>query len=183
MIKTIKALAPIGFINHTVKDLDNLSRHQKYRIALKYREFKYFIDKPKEFVIKQPAKDKLNGFKKTGFKVSKTGKLLVPLKGNTTVKIRGNGLEFSNSKNGRKEIVFTAKDVQQFREQVRKAIILHERQGGLFGFKIGDNAMASTLFVSADALNEYLINTMLPRMNISAEKFLPQISLVLYVRK
>lgn len=180
MQKTIKALRPLGFTNHSIADLKKLSRHQIYRLKLKFKEFKHYIEKPSEFAIKRPTKGSVKALKKTGFKVSPKGRALIPLKGNTSVKLSGSKLIFTDEKRGRRETVFTAYDVKNFRSQVQKAIKQHQKTGGLFGFKIGDNAMASSMFVNVEDMNKYLVDVMLPKMNISAEQFLPQISIVLF---
>lgn len=183
MRKTIKALKPIGFTNHSIGDLKKLSRHQIYRLKLKYKEFKHYIDKPGEFSVKVPSKAAAKALKKTGFKVSAKGKALIPLKGNTSVKLSGSKLIFTDAKRGRREVVFTSSDVKNFRAQVQRAIKQHQKSGGLFGFKIGDNAMASSMFVNVEDMNKYLVEVMMPRMNLSAEQFLPQISIVLFNSK
>lgn len=171
--KTIAALKPIGLINYSLSELKNLSPQQKGSITRKYNKLRHFVDHPKEFTIKKTTTKTGKKFKAAGYVTSKTNRVLIPLKGNDSATFRGDQIKFKKGK--RTETVYLSGDVKEMAKNIKKATA---KKGGLVGFKIGENAIASTQFTNVKDLNNYLTNVMHPKFNTTKDKFKALVSLV-----
>lgn len=164
----------LGLIDYDLRK--KLSSGQKSHITKLANEYRHALAYPKAFHIAKVSAARAKELKDSGFKVTKTGRAIIPLKGYEKASIKPGRIIFSHESYTDETVLGGAKDFYKNAMKLRGKKL---KRNQYLTVRIGDNAEFSRKFISWADLINYVNNVFQPKdPGESKERILGFISVV-----
>lgn len=176
-----KKLRSWGIIDKSYQFNKPLNKYQKGVITKKMQEYGHAVRRPELFHIATVAASTKKLIKRAGYKVTKTGKVLIPLREYTSATITKNKIVFKNGR-GLEDTQFLSNE-KNFLEKLKSLTSKKLSLNKMVTLKIGDNSPFSKRFSNYRELYHYLNEEFSPKdirggRQLKKAQILPLISIV-----
>ena len=156
--KYASQLKRLGLIDYDLRK--TLSSAQKGAITKKVAEYGHFLKHPELFYAPQVRKARAKELKVSGYKVTPSGRAIIPLKEFTSAKLGKGSIVFKNGDLTEDVKLVGAKD---FHNELKKLAGMKLSRNQMITVKIGDNGSFKRSFTSYAELHNYLAHEFSPK--------------------